>query len=152
LAGLAALSLTSAALGEVKRQGEWPEKDTLVSLNLSRVPRDQAIQKLAEAAGWSVVVHAPNGDPVDVRVKDQPAGKVLDLLLLLVCGEPRGIVDFDRARGGCFARRACAPRGRPDASAAARARGAARAARSACAACAARGGHSRERAGSHYHG
>lgn len=82
LAALSALSLSSASLAEVRRKGSWPDKDKLVSLELRRVPRDEAIKKLAEAAGWSVVVHAPNGDPVDVRVKDQPAGKVLDLLLL----------------------------------------------------------------------
>jgi hypothetical protein len=82
VAGLIALSLSGTALAEVRRRGDWPEKDTKVSLELTRTPRDQAIKRLAEAAGWSVVVHAPNGDPVDVHVKDQPASKVLDLLLV----------------------------------------------------------------------
>ena len=79
---LAALVATSPAGAAVKRQGTWPEKDPLVSLDVSRASRDEAIHKLAQAAGWSVVVHAPQADPVDVHVKDQPASKVLDLLLL----------------------------------------------------------------------
>lgn len=82
LAAAAALSLSMPALAAVRREGVWPEKEPTVSLDLKRVPRDEAIKSLAEAAGWSVVVHAPAGDPVDVHVKDQPAGKVLDLLLM----------------------------------------------------------------------
>jgi hypothetical protein len=77
-----ALLVASPALAVVKREGEWPEKDKLVSLDVARAPREEAIRKLAEAAGWSVVVHAPQADPVDIHVKDQPASKVLDLLLL----------------------------------------------------------------------
>ncbi len=76
------LALSPEALAKVTRAGAWPEADKKVSLDVSRVPRDEAIRKLAEAAGWSVVVHAPQSDPVDVHVKDQPADKVLDLLLL----------------------------------------------------------------------
>ena len=81
-AALAAALVAPSALAVVKREGAWPEKDTLVSLDVSRVPRDEAIHRLAKAAGWSVVVHAPQADPVDVHVTDQPASKVLDLLLL----------------------------------------------------------------------
>ena len=82
--GLAAAGVLAAtpALAVVKRDGTWPAADPKVSLDVSRVPREEAIRKLADAAGWSVVVHAPSADPVDVHVKDQPAGKVLDLLLL----------------------------------------------------------------------
>ncbi len=78
---LLALSISSAAGAEVKREGEWPESDKLVSLDLSRVPRDEAIKKLADAAEWSVILHLPTSDMVDVHVKSQPASKVLDLLL-----------------------------------------------------------------------
>jgi hypothetical protein len=80
LAGL--LALSPEALAKVKRTGTWPEAEKKVTLDVSRVPRDEAIKKLAEAAGWSVVVHAPQADPVDIHVKDQPADKVLELLLL----------------------------------------------------------------------
>jgi hypothetical protein len=76
------LAIASPALAVVKREGAWPEADPKVSLDVARVPREEAIRKLADAAGWSVVVHAPQADLVDVHVKDQPAGKVLDLLLL----------------------------------------------------------------------
>ncbi|MBK8255088.1 MAG: polymer-forming cytoskeletal protein [Polyangiaceae bacterium] len=82
LALSAAMSFSAGAFAKVKRSGTWPSNETKVSLDVSRVPRDQAIQALAKAAGWSVVVHAPQADLVDVHVKDQPADKVLELLLL----------------------------------------------------------------------
>lgn len=82
LAAAGVLALAAPALGTVKREGTWPASDVKVSLDVHRVPRDEAIRKLADAAGWSVVVHAPGSDPVDVHVKDQPASKVLELLLL----------------------------------------------------------------------
>src|SRR4029077_17215665 len=66
---------------EVRREGKWPESDPPVTLNLDGVARFEAVNKLAAAAGWSIVVNAPKGDPVTVHVSNQPAGKVLDLLL-----------------------------------------------------------------------
>lgn len=85
LAGLVALTGTMAlsvpALASVEKQGEWPADEKKVSLDASRLTREDAIKRLADAAGWSVVVNAPNADPVDIHVKDQPADKVLALLL-----------------------------------------------------------------------
>ncbi len=78
---LLALLLPIAALAEVVREGDWPAEDPKVSLSVQNLPRGEALKRLAEAAGWSVVLEAPSGDPVDVHVKDQPAGKVLDILL-----------------------------------------------------------------------
>ncbi len=82
MTGLACLFAAPNSQAEVKRLGHWPDSDTRISLDLERVPREQAIYKLAQAAGWSIVIHAPSADPVDIHVKDQPASKVLDLLLL----------------------------------------------------------------------
>jgi hypothetical protein len=66
---------------DVHRQGDWPGADTEhVSLSFSG-PRAAAIRSLAEAAGWSMVSSVPGDTPVDIDVKDQPAGKVLELLL-----------------------------------------------------------------------
>ena len=78
---LASASVSSSALARVKHEGTWPDVDKNVSLDLDQVPRAQAVRKLAEAAGWSVVIHAPKGDLVDIHVKDQPPSKVLDMLL-----------------------------------------------------------------------
>ena len=78
---LAAASVSPLALARVKHEGAWPKADKNVSLDLDHVPRAQAVRKLAEAAGWSLVIHAPQGDTIDIHVKDQPASKVLDVLL-----------------------------------------------------------------------
>lgn len=75
------LSTVGATSAAVKREGEWPEHDKAVSLDVKGVPRNEALARLASAAGWSVIVNAPPGDPVDVHVKDQPAEKILELLL-----------------------------------------------------------------------
>jgi cytoskeletal protein CcmA (bactofilin family) len=78
----AALVVVSAfAAGAVRQQGVWPAVDKNISLEARGLPRSQAIEKLAEAAGWSVVLHAPPGDTVDLHVKAQPAVKVLEMLL-----------------------------------------------------------------------
>ena len=71
----------SAAGATVKHEGTWPEADKPVTLDVTATPRTEALRKLADAAGWSLVVHAPPGDPVDIHVKQQPASKVLDVLL-----------------------------------------------------------------------
>jgi hypothetical protein len=69
----------------VKKDGVWPATDKSVTLDLDGVPRAQALRKLADAAGWSLVLQtslgADAGDLIDVHVKDQPAGKVLDLVM-----------------------------------------------------------------------
>ena len=73
--------LTSVASAAVTHEGAWPDADKLISVDASGLSRSEAVQRVAEAAGWNVVVHAPAGDPIDIHVKNQPAGKVLDLVL-----------------------------------------------------------------------
>lgn len=78
------------AHADVHREGIWPSDDAEhVSLSFSG-PRAAAIHQLAEAAGWSLVSsvashapHAPDAlmEHVDIDVNDQPAAKVLELLL-----------------------------------------------------------------------
>lgn len=82
--GLTVVALALAPLSaraEVRRDGQWPDADPSVTLDVDGVPRSEALNRLAKAAGWSIVVSAPKGDPVTVHVSQQPAGKVLDLLL-----------------------------------------------------------------------
>ncbi|MBI5536826.1 MAG: polymer-forming cytoskeletal protein [Deltaproteobacteria bacterium] len=79
--GAAVLAFSAAAAGAVRREGVWPSADKTVTLEARGMTRAQAIQKLADAAGWSIVVHAPPGDPVDLHIKAQPASRVLEMLL-----------------------------------------------------------------------
>ena len=76
--------LAPVAEAAVRKTGTWPEADKTVTFEFSGPSRDEAVKKLADAAGWSVVLQtrldaAP--DPIDIHVKNQPAGKVLDLIL-----------------------------------------------------------------------
>ena len=81
LLGAAIFGVAVEAAAEVSRQGEWPDLDKRVTLDVAGVSRSVAVKKLAEAAGWSVMLSFPAGEPIDLNVSDQPAGKVLDLIL-----------------------------------------------------------------------
>lgn len=74
------LAFGGQASADVLREGAWPEEGS-VSLSADGVPRATAIQRLADAAGWSLVAEDLDDAPVHVQVKDQPPAKVLDLLL-----------------------------------------------------------------------
>ena len=105
LAGLAtflafAPLLTSDASAAVTREGAWPDADKLISVDASGLSRSEAVKRIADAAGWNVVVHAPAGDPIDIHVKNQPAGKVLDLVLsdaAYVAHRDGTLIDIQRA-------------------------------------------------------
>ena len=75
------LAASSPARADVKHEGTWPEKDKTVSLDVSGASRQDAVKKLAEAAGWSIVTEGIGSGNVDLHVKDQPASRVLDLVL-----------------------------------------------------------------------
>ena len=77
---------TSTADAAVTKEGRWPQEDKLVTIDVDGVSRSTAVKKLADAAGWSVIVPsslALNGgnDSIDVHMKNQPASKVLELIL-----------------------------------------------------------------------
>jgi hypothetical protein len=78
---IASVAAAASAGARVRREGQWPDADKPVSLEASGVPRAQALRKLADAAGWSLVLRGPSSEAVDVHVKGQPASKVLELLL-----------------------------------------------------------------------
>jgi len=75
------LSPVAPASAAVRIQGSWPDLDKPVSVDARKVPRSDAIRKLADAAGWSVMVQGVAPDEVDIHVTRQPAGKVLGMLL-----------------------------------------------------------------------
>lgn len=83
LLGVATVIGSMSARADVKHEGSWPEagKDKAISLDLTQAPRADAVRKLADAAGWSVVTEGVGAGTVDVHVKQQPADRVLDLLL-----------------------------------------------------------------------
>lgn len=76
------------AHAEVRRTGTWPDDNSeIVSLTFEG-PRAKALRALASAAGWSIIDNDPRsatfagaGDTVNVYVTDQPAARVLELLL-----------------------------------------------------------------------
>jgi hypothetical protein len=84
-AGFATITVTATlAAGRVQREGAWPDADKEVSLDVSGGSRAQALRALGDAAGWSLVIHArqgDEGDAIDVHVKEQPASRVLERLL-----------------------------------------------------------------------
>ena len=99
---LASLTTACVASATVHREGIWPDAEKTVTVDVSGLPRAEAIRKLAEAAGWSIVVQAPPGDPVDIHVKGQPASKVLDLLLAdadYVAKRDGTLIDIHRVAG-----------------------------------------------------
>ncbi|HEX8792024.1 MAG TPA: polymer-forming cytoskeletal protein [Polyangiaceae bacterium] len=79
----ASLAVAFPADARVKREGAWPDADKPITLDVKDTPRDEALRKLADAAGWSLVVRgeAVSKELVDLHLKQQPAGKVLELLL-----------------------------------------------------------------------
>jgi hypothetical protein len=77
------LVLARPARADVRLEGVWPEADKKVSLDADHMRRAEVVKHLADAAGWSLVM-STSDDPegrVDIHVKDQPAAKVLALVL-----------------------------------------------------------------------
>jgi hypothetical protein len=82
-AALAVATFAGTASAAVKHEGDWPATEAAVSLDATNLPADEAIKRLADAAGWSVMVKAqPEGhDLLTLHLKNQPPAKVLDLIL-----------------------------------------------------------------------
>ena len=78
---LTSLLTPALASAEVRLDGSWPDADQPVSLRADQVSRQQALQLLSEAAGWSIVAQGLTDDRIDLSVRDQPAAKVLDMIL-----------------------------------------------------------------------
>jgi hypothetical protein len=88
--GVFALAFATASVADAKlrKAGSWPEQDKKVTLDGDGVFRDQAVRDLGQKAGWSLVIPWKDNDHrivpqdrVDVHVKDEPADKVLEMLL-----------------------------------------------------------------------
>ncbi len=82
LALLCALTaVPSIASADVKLDGTWPAESPKVSLDATRVSRSEALKQLADKASWSLVAKGMSDELVDIHIKDQPADKVLAVLL-----------------------------------------------------------------------
>jgi hypothetical protein len=78
---IATLLGASTTLAAVRHEGAWPEQDPNITIDLSSASRVEAVRKVAEAAGWNVVFKGLPEDRIDVHVKNQPASRVLGLVL-----------------------------------------------------------------------
>ncbi len=97
--GLALAS--SAAYAQVRHEGDWSESKK-VTIDATHVTRTDAITRIAKEAGWSVVLRdVDEGKPIDLHVQDQPADKVLDVVL--------GDGDFVAKRDGSLVTISSAP-------------------------------------------
>jgi hypothetical protein len=83
LASFLGLTLASAdALAQVRHEGTWPLETKHVTLDAKGITRTDAIMRVAKEAGWSVVLReVDEGKPMDFHIADQPADKVLDVVL-----------------------------------------------------------------------
>jgi hypothetical protein len=94
------LALPGVASADVKLDGEWPAESPKVSLDATKISRSEALKQLA---WWSVVVMGAGDELVDVHIKDQPADKVLAVLLAdgsWVAKNDGGIVSITAAPQG----------------------------------------------------
>lgn len=85
----------------VRHEGSWPVDDERITLALAQVSRSDAIRRLADAAGWSVIVSGVDNELIDVRVKNQPAPRVLDRILAgrsYVASRDGDLISISRAR------------------------------------------------------
>lgn len=74
--------VSTAALAEVKHDGTWPLELKHVSIDATHITRTDAVMRVAKEAGWSVVLRdVDDGKPMDVHINDQPADRVLDVVL-----------------------------------------------------------------------
>jgi hypothetical protein len=77
----ALVALAPVARADVKLEGEWGGADKTVALDVEGLPRSKALERLADAAGWSLIVADAPTDAVSLHLKDQPPRKVLAILL-----------------------------------------------------------------------
>jgi len=77
----AVLSVTAVEDATIEKKGEWPADDKKISLDIDHVGQEEAIKRLAEEAGWSVIVKGMGDEKTSLHVKDQSAEKVLGVLL-----------------------------------------------------------------------
>jgi hypothetical protein len=88
LLALAVVLAAPAAGAKVRKAGTWPADEKKITIDGDALFRDRAVLDVAAKAGWSMMVPWKDadhrivpGDRVDLHVKDEPADKVLEMLL-----------------------------------------------------------------------
>jgi hypothetical protein len=70
------------AAADVKHEGTWPIELKHVTIDEPRLTHTEAVMRVAKEAGWSVVLRdVDDSKPMALHVSDQPADKVLDVVL-----------------------------------------------------------------------
>ncbi len=81
---LAALCLGSLAEADaqaaLRKAGTWPKDEKKVSLDVKHVSVDEALEQLADKAGWSLVIPEPLGGTVTLHVREERADRVLEAI------------------------------------------------------------------------
>lgn len=81
-AAVCGMTLSTSAVAQVRHEGTWPVEIKHVSMDATHITRADAITRLAKEAGWSVVLRdMDDGKTMDLHMVDQPADKVLDVIL-----------------------------------------------------------------------
>jgi len=102
---LALAILPAAADASVRREGAWPAAEKKVSLEFEGKP-SEGLEKLAEEAGWSLVVSkgiTMGEHDVKIDVDRQPADAVLDALFVdsdVVARRTGSLITITRSTGG----------------------------------------------------
>lgn len=98
---IATCLLGGEASAKMRSEGKWPESEKPVTVRLQGT-RAEAVKKLAEAAGWSLLLETRTveGDAIDLVVKDEEPRDVLEAILAkgdYVVTRKGRLVTIDRA-------------------------------------------------------
>jgi hypothetical protein len=77
---LGTLALSGPAEASLRKAGTWPKEEKKVSLDVKHVSVDEALEQLADKAGWSLVIPEPLGGTVTLHVRDERADRVLEAI------------------------------------------------------------------------
>ncbi len=81
LPAIAGATDAAAAARSPRLLGDWPAEERRITLDLEGALPGEAVAKVGEAAGWSVVVAAVGGGPVTLHLQGVPADQALASLL-----------------------------------------------------------------------
>ncbi|GAB5544159.1 MAG: hypothetical protein SangKO_039190 [Sandaracinaceae bacterium] len=78
---LFALGALPGAAHAYQVDGEWPDPEPRVSVDVTDQPTSEALRQAAASAGLGVVVRLEEDPPVTLHVQDAPLGEVVEALL-----------------------------------------------------------------------
>lgn len=81
LALLGAVCVPSSLAHAYRVDGQWPEPQPRVTVDVDQEPTTEALRQAAQSAGLGVVVRLDEDPPVTLHVQDAPIGEVIEALL-----------------------------------------------------------------------